>query len=124
MAPIVSRTDRHIVLKDGVEVAALYDLPWHGQVCLHSDDPELTARLVEAGVVSSARAPFLDDTGRGIHGAYVPRVQLKLVEMIVSPLVSSESRIDNVSLPASSPAGETITWPATESIEAGARFSI
>ncbi len=74
----MTRTDRHIVLKEDVEVAALYDLPWHGQVCLHSDDPELTARLVEAGVVSSARAPFLDATGRGIHGAYVPRVQLNL----------------------------------------------
>lgn len=69
---------RHSVLKDGAEVGAFYDLPWHGQVCLHVDDPALSALLVESGVVTSRRAPFLDAVGAGVHGAYRPRVQQNL----------------------------------------------
>lgn len=69
---------RHTLLKDGAQVGALYELPWHGQVCLHVDDPALAARLVEAGVVTSRRAPFLDAGPAGIHGAYRPRIQLNL----------------------------------------------
>lgn len=54
---------------------ALYDLPLHGQVALHADDPELVPLLVSGGVIVLRRPPFLDAAEGGIHGAYRPRPQ-------------------------------------------------
>jgi hypothetical protein len=69
---------RHLVLKNGVEIGALFDLPWQGKVSLHSDDPALTELLVESGVVIPPRSGFLDAGSGGVHGAYRRRGQLNL----------------------------------------------
>ncbi|HUP19991.1 MAG TPA: hypothetical protein VM778_08575 [Gemmatimonadota bacterium] len=74
----MSGNPRHVVLRGGVEIGAFFDLPWQGLVSLHTDDPELTEILVESGAVIPPRAPFLDATGEGVHGAYRPRGQLNL----------------------------------------------
>jgi hypothetical protein len=58
-----------------VPAGALYDLPLHGQVALHADDPELVPLLVSEGVIVPRRPPFLDAADGGIHGAYRPRPQ-------------------------------------------------
>jgi hypothetical protein len=55
---------------------ALYDLPHHGQVGLHTDDPELMLLLESAGLVVPRRPPYLDAADAGVHGAYRPRPQL------------------------------------------------
>ena len=57
---------------------ALYDLPLHGQVALHADDPELMPLLVSRGVIVPRRPPFLDAADGGIHGAYRPRPQVNV----------------------------------------------
>jgi hypothetical protein len=57
---------------------ALYDLPLHGQVALHADDPELMPLLVSEGVIVPRRPPFLDAADGGIHGAYRPRPQVNV----------------------------------------------
>jgi hypothetical protein len=57
---------------------ALYDLPLHGQVALHADDPELMPLLVAGGVIVPRRPPFLDAADGGIHGAYRPRPQVNV----------------------------------------------
>jgi len=54
---------------------ALYDLPLHGQVALHADDPELMPLLVSGGVFVPRRPPFLDAADGGVHGAYRSRPQ-------------------------------------------------
>lgn len=61
-----------------VEVGALFDLPQHGQVCLHSEDSDLIRLLVERRVLSPGRPPFLDAAPRGIHGAYQPLPQINV----------------------------------------------
>jgi hypothetical protein len=58
------------------DAGALYDLPRHGQVALHTDDPELLLLLESAGLVVPRRPPFLDAGDGGVHGAYRPRPQL------------------------------------------------
>ena len=58
------------------EAGALFDLPHHGQVALHTDDPELLLLLEAAGLVVPRRPPFLDAADGGVHGAYRPRPQL------------------------------------------------
>ena len=57
---------------------ALYDLPFHGQVALHADDPELMPLLVSGGVIVPRRPPFLDAADGGVHGAYRPRPQVNV----------------------------------------------
>lgn len=58
-----------------VPAGALYDLPLHGQVALHADDPELMPLLLSGGVILQRRPPFLDAADAGVHGAYRPRPQ-------------------------------------------------
>jgi len=60
------------------EAGALFDLPHHRQVCLHSNDPELVLLLESAGVIEPARPPYLDAAEGGIHGAYRPRPQVNV----------------------------------------------
>ena len=57
---------------------ALYDLPLHGQVALHADDPELMPLLLSSGVIVPRRPPFLDAADAGVHGAYRPRPQVNV----------------------------------------------
>ncbi|HET6361935.1 MAG TPA: hypothetical protein VFH11_07745 [Gemmatimonadota bacterium] len=61
---------------DGVPAGALYDLPRHGQVALHVDDPELVLLLEAEGLIDPQRPPFLDAAGSGVHGAFRPRPQV------------------------------------------------
>ena len=63
-------------LRDGAPSGALYDLPRHGQVGLHVDDPELVLLLEAEGLIESQRPPFLDAVGSGILGAFRPRPQV------------------------------------------------
>ena len=83
---------RYRVLRaDGGEAAELYDLPHQGLVCLHGADPELVRRLQERGLFTSARPPFLDAAGHGVHGKYAPRAQINWflappIERVVSAL--------------------------------------
>lgn len=63
---------------DAVDVAELYALPHHGEVCLHSRDRELVHRLEAAGLIASPRPPFLDAADRGVHGGYRPTAQVNL----------------------------------------------
>lgn len=78
----MAKSPRYLIRRDGDgesrEVGALYDLPRHGQVCLHCEDPDLVILLESAGVIVPARPPFLDAAEAGIHGAYRPRPQLNL----------------------------------------------
>lgn len=60
------------------EAGALYDLPRHSQVCLHSGDPDLVLLLESAGVIVPVRPPFLDAAESGVHGAYRPRPQINV----------------------------------------------
>ena len=59
----------------GPPAGALYDLPLHGQVALHADDPERMPLLVSGGMIVPRRPPFLDAADAGVHGAYRPRPQ-------------------------------------------------
>ena len=73
---------------------ALYDLPRHGQVALHADDPELVPLLVSAGVIVPRRPPFLDAGDGGVHGAYRPRQQVNVflappIEDVAAALASA-----------------------------------
>src|SRR5688500_5375132 len=64
-------------LPDGdAPAGALYDLPRHGQVALHVDDPELVLLLEAEGLIDPLRPPFLDAGGSGVHGAFRPRPQV------------------------------------------------
>jgi hypothetical protein len=60
------------------DAGALYDLPLHAQVCLHTDDPELVLLLESEGMIVPARPPYLDAAGIGIHGAYRSRPQINV----------------------------------------------
>ncbi len=62
--------------RDGAPAGALYDLPRHGQVALHVDDPELALLLEAEGLIEPRRPPFLDAAGSGVHGAFRPRPQV------------------------------------------------
>jgi hypothetical protein len=57
---------------------ALYDLPHHAQVGLHTDDPELVLLLEAEGLLVPTRPPYLDAAGIGIHGAYRSRPQINV----------------------------------------------
>jgi hypothetical protein len=63
---------------DGVspDAGALFDLPRHGQVGLHTDDAELVLLLESTGLIEPRRPPYLDAADRGIHGAYRSRPQV------------------------------------------------
>lgn len=63
---------------DASQAGALYDLPLHGQVCLHSEDSHLVGLLESAGLIVPARPPFLDAAKGGVHGAYRPRPQVNI----------------------------------------------
>jgi hypothetical protein len=75
-------TPRYLVRRaddpEARDAGALYDLPRHGLVALHADDPELVPLLVSGGVIVPNRPPFLDAAESGIHGAYRPRPQLNV----------------------------------------------
>lgn len=66
------------ITRDGAEVGTLYEMRWHGKVCLHSEDPDLVDLLVREGLVAPRRPPFLDAAHDGVHGAYRPRPQINL----------------------------------------------
>ena len=68
----------HNIVRDGVDVGALYAMPWHGKTCLHSRDADLVDLLIEKGLVAPRRPPFLDAAEDGVHGAYHPRPQINL----------------------------------------------
>lgn len=74
----MSGKSRRVILRDGAEVGAVYDMPWHGQVCLHTEDAGIVDLLEERGLVALRRPPFLDAADGGIHGAYRPRPQVNL----------------------------------------------
>ena len=61
-----------------LEAGALFDLPNHGQVALHTDDPELVLLLEAGGLIVPVRPPFLDAADGGVHGAYRPRPQVNV----------------------------------------------
>lgn len=58
------------------EVGALYELPSHGQVCLHTEDEGLVGLLAARGLLHAARPPLLDAGAPGIHGRYRVRPQI------------------------------------------------
>ena len=58
------------------DAGALFDLPRHGQVGLHTDDAELVLLLEAEGLIEPRRPPYLDAADRGIHGAYRSRPQV------------------------------------------------
>ena len=60
------------------DAGALYDLPRHAQVCLHTADPELVLLLEAEGLLLPPRPPYLDAAGIGIHGAYRSRPQINV----------------------------------------------
>ena len=70
-----------IYRKDGAGSAAagsLYELPYHGQVCLHTTDAEIIRALESAGILVALRPPYLDAAEGGVHGAYASRPQVNL----------------------------------------------
>jgi hypothetical protein len=60
------------------EAGALFDLPNHGQVALHTDDRELVLLLEAGGLIVPTRPPYLDAADGGVHGAYRPRPQVNV----------------------------------------------
>lgn len=58
------------------EVGSLYELPNHGQVCLHTEDEELVDLLGARGLLHAARPPLLDAGAPGVHGRYRVRPQI------------------------------------------------
>jgi hypothetical protein len=60
------------------DAGALYDLPHHAQVCLHTDDPELVLLLEAEELFVPPRPPYLDAADVGVHGAYRPRPQVNV----------------------------------------------
>ncbi|MBW3660963.1 MAG: hypothetical protein KY397_04945 [Gemmatimonadetes bacterium] len=74
----MSENSRHAILHEDVEVGVLYEMPWHGQVCLHTEDADLVNLLLEEGLVVPRRPPFLDAAEDGVHGGYRPRPQINL----------------------------------------------
>lgn len=74
----MSGNSRHSIRRDGVDVGTLYEMPWHGKVCLHTRDAGLVELLVTADLIAPRRPPFLDAAPDGVHGAYRPRPQINL----------------------------------------------
>lgn len=72
----MSGNPRHTIVRDGIEAGALYAMPHHGRVCLHTEDPDLLNVLLEEGLVAPRRPPFLDAAADGVHGAYRPKPQI------------------------------------------------
>jgi hypothetical protein len=58
------------------DVGALYDLPSHGQVCLHTVDEALIDLLASRGILQAARPPYLEAGQPGVHGSYRARPQI------------------------------------------------
>lgn len=86
----MSGNSPHTILRDGVEVGALYALPWHGRVCLHTEDADLVRALLKEGSIAPTRPPFLDAAADGVHGSYRPKPQINwffddpLIEVVES----------------------------------------
>lgn len=74
----MSGNSRHSIRRDGADVGTLYEMPWHGKVCLHTRDADLVELLVTADLITPRRPPFLDAAPDGVHGAYRPRPQINL----------------------------------------------
>lgn len=60
------------------DAGALFDLPNHGQVALHTEDPELLLLLEAGGLIVPVRPPFLDAADGGVQGAFRPRPQVNV----------------------------------------------
>ncbi len=60
------------------EVGALYALPSHGQVALHTEDEALVDLLSAKGILDPVRPPLLDAGGGDVHGSYRIRPQFNL----------------------------------------------
>jgi len=79
---LMPESPRYLVHHGGAgetrEAGAIFDLPRHGQVCLHSDDPDLVILLESAGLIVPVRPPYLDAAESGVHGAYRPRPQVNI----------------------------------------------
>lgn len=58
------------------EVGALYALPSHGQVALHTEDEAFVDLLESRGILEPLRPPLLDAGQGGIHGRYRVRPQI------------------------------------------------
>lgn len=74
----MSGIPRHVVRREEKEAGVLYDLPWHGQVCLHTEDASLLDVLQREGFAAPRRPPYLDAADRGVHGSYRPTPQINL----------------------------------------------
>ncbi len=67
---------RNRIRRGSNEIGELLDLPNHGQVCLHTRDPELVRVLEERGVLTPRRPPYLHAGHDGVRGAYRPTPQI------------------------------------------------
>ncbi|HET6343205.1 MAG TPA: hypothetical protein VFG78_13595 [Gemmatimonadota bacterium] len=58
------------------EVGALYDLPSHAQVALHTEDEAFVDLLAARGILEPVRPPRLDAGHGDVHGRYAVRPQV------------------------------------------------
>ena len=69
-------TIRRLTGSGAEEVGALYDLPSHGQVALHTEDVALVDLLAARGILEPVRPPRLHAGRGGVHGRYAVRPQI------------------------------------------------
>ncbi|MGH7564384.1 MAG: hypothetical protein ACREK5_08170 [Gemmatimonadota bacterium] len=74
--PAPSYTIRRYTGTGAEEVGALYALPSHGQVAIHTEDEALVDLLAAKGILHPARPPLLDAGGDDVHGSYRIRPQI------------------------------------------------
>jgi hypothetical protein len=90
------------------EAGALYDMPSHGQVALHTEDEALVDLLAARGILEPLRPPRLDAGHGGVHGRYAVRPQLNFffappIEDVAEAIRSAAAE-DGFSVTASAPA--------------------
>ena len=90
------------------EVGALYDLPSHGQVALHTEDEAFVDLLAARGILEPVRPPRLDAGHGGIHGRYAVRPQINFffappIEDVAEAIRSATAE-DGFTVTASAPA--------------------
>jgi len=90
------------------KVGALYDLPSHGEVALHTEDEAFVDLLAARGILEPVRPPRLD-AGRGpVHGRYAVRPQVNFffappIEDVAETIRSAAAE-DGFTVTASAPA--------------------
>ena len=90
------------------EFGALYDLPSHGQVALHTEDEAFVDLLAARGILEPIRPPRLDAGEGGVHGHYTVRPQVNFffappIED-VAEAIRSAAADDGLTVTASAPA--------------------